>query len=340
MISPFLRAGAIFAVLFLVAGCDGAGGDGTDGGAGGGGGGGNGGGGGANLPAPSPGLTGTRETWREVSFITPPGMTKTARTDGLQFQDANNCAFYVLPERPPEADLAAQASSVLFALVGSGFIGLHDEFGGTNGFANWRGLTPEGFPYLIVRGYLVNTAGKDTAWARSMLVNLGSTVVPIVGLGEKVCFEDTISGTRLDFDWFYHSLQFPNATPPASPSLPSQLIGKWRIWGSNYFIGKTFAANGHYANATGSQTYSQVSSTEVLQTTTTFFGDGTYEAHQDRLTRTPASGPKAGVTETHLFNIIEEENSANPTGWLPSLHEISTTIDGATYSSMLRRDST
>lgn len=320
----------------LAAGCGGSGGGGT----GGGGTGGTSGGSGSttssgNLPAPVAPLTGTRETWDVFSYIVPTGMTEQQHPDGIVLQDSttSDCTISLLAARASTGNLPQQALDTFVSWGSPTIAGLQDEYGGSAPLNfQRRAITPTGFSSITLMGYAVNSSGSQLADARIMLVDVGAQVAPVIALGS--CF-NALGDSNLDWAWLFHGLDFPGATPTGSTTLAAQVVGKWQYNSGTAFLGEVYAANQQYSVTASSQTYSQVSSTEVLQTTTTFVGDGTWEAHQDRLTRLPSSG---GGT-TRLFRIQEEMNSAAPNGWLMVLLQIDvSSSDGKPYEYALTRD--
>lgn len=317
-------------------GSGGGSGGGSGAGGGTGGGSGTGGGTGVNLPAPKAPVTGARETWSGYSYVVPPGMTAQTYADGVVLTDRTDatCTISLLPQRAAEADATQQALSILLSWSPGTITGFHDEFGGLTPLDHKRrGVNGEGFSYVLLQGYLLGANGAELSGGRIMLVNLGAMVAPIIGVGGSTCFDDA-TGKRLDWSWLYYSLQFPGATPTGTPAPADQLVGKWFINSGTIFLGETYAANGHYASVSAYQTYTQVTPTQVLEHTSTFTGDGTYEVHQDRLSRLSASRP----AETTLFRIVDEQNASVASGWLPRFYQLDLATDATPYEYSLVRD--
>jgi hypothetical protein len=290
---------------------------------------------GGSGPQPEVPVVGTREAWAGFSYVVPPGMTEQTFADGVVLTNTTKCSISFLPQAAASGEPGAQALSILLGFVGAKYPSLYDENGGTSPLTmKRRGQTGDGFPWMMVRGYLSDAQGAQASWAQVMLVELGSKVAPVIGVGDRSCFDDPVAGKKLDWTWMFLSLRFPGVAAPAGPRLADELVGKWLVNSGSILLGEIYAANGHYGTVSSLQTYSQVSSTDVLQTTTTFFGDGTFEAVEDRLTTRPASGTE----KTRLFTIIEEQNSAVPTGWLPVLHRIELGTDGQPYEFTIARD--
>ena len=144
----------------------------------------------------------------------------------------------------------------------------------------------------------------------------------MIGLEAKdnLCL-DGDSGKPVTWALFYHSLTFSTFTPSTSPSPAQQLLGNWKAGSSGTYIStynwQTYAANGHYEKVSGVQSYSPISPTEVLVTTSTWLGDGSYQIDGDRLTIIPNNG---NPPVTNLYRIMEEPNSIVPGGYLPKLY--------------------
>jgi hypothetical protein len=84
---------------------------------------------------------------------------------------------------------------------------------------------------------------------------------------------------------FFSSLQFKNARPsgPQRETARQRLAGTRMSATASVGLRYEFHPNGRYDDAAATQYRSQVSSTEVLQTTTAFFGDGGYSLDGNKL---------------------------------------------------------
>lgn len=307
--------------------------------------GGGGGGGTGNVPAPDVAVTGTRSDYMGISYVAPPGLTEQLASDGLVLNGARvdpqgSCLIVILPPRAAEADLDAQMLSTLKGFFAQSFADLRDIYGGTAPLDfSQRGRSSEGWGWRGVWGFLTDLSNQPTgSKARILLVELGSTVVPIIGFeaSDNTCLDNEVTGTPVTWALLYHSLHFSGFTPSPLPTVEQQLLGKWSIGGTSYFIGETYAANGHYGSASAYQTYQDISPSEVLQTTTTFLGDGTFQVNGDQLTFVPSNGKPAS---TQLFRIVEEKNSARTSGWLPRLYRLQVSVtDGQPYEFAITRD--
>jgi hypothetical protein len=78
---------------------------------------------------------------------------------------------------------------------------------------------------------------------------------------------------------------------------------------------------------------SGVSSAQLLETTTTFVGEGDFTVNAERLSRRW----DGQATETMLYQNIESSNSSAPGGWLPHLLKLQSDADGNPFESSLTR---
>jgi hypothetical protein len=333
-----LRTSLLVVVVLTGFACGSGNPSGTGGGSGGGG------GGSGNVPPPDVDVTGAPENYQGTTFVMPAGMTEQVASDGVVLSGPKagtqgSCLIVVLPPRAAEADLDAQMLATLKGFFAASFGDLRDPFGGTNplDFVE-RGVSGEGWGYRGLYGFLTDLSNVPTgSKARILQVELGSTVVPIIGFeaSDNLCLDNVVTGKPITWALFFHSLHFTGFTPSSMPTLAQQLLGKWSIGSGTVFLGETYAANGHYGTASAYQTFSAISPTEILQTTTSFFGDGTYEVRGNQLTFRPSNGRPAS---TQLFRIVEERNSARPNGWLPRLYKLARSIDNEPYETVITRE--
>jgi hypothetical protein len=313
-------------LIVLFAGCDGGsgGGGGTPGGS-------TGGPDSTAAPDPQVPVSGTRQDFMGTSFVAPPGFTQSySGADGLVLSGAKTasqgaCVIFILPPRAAEADAKTQAINTVKAFIAPNFNEVIDPWGGYSEPLNSddisRGVASAGWDYLYFWGFLQDGAGQLTSRSkvRILLAQLGTQVVPMIGVEAKdnYCLDDDNDGKPVTWALFYHSLTFTTFTPSTRPSPAQQLLGMWKNNSSTTYNGQTYAANRHYEKLSATQTYSTISPTEVLVTTSTWLGDGSYQINGDRLTIFPNNG---NPPVTNLFRIIEKPNSIVPGGYLPELY--------------------
>ena len=84
-----------------------------------------------------------------------------------------------------------------------------------------------------------------------------------------------------------------------------------------------------YGSAAAVQNNSRISSTEVLQTTQGFFGNGSYSLKENMITLSP--DPGGGAPETAFFR-LESESHDGGRSWVDVLYLLRRSVtDGAEY---------
>jgi hypothetical protein len=129
---------------------------------------------------------------------------------------------------------------------------------------------------------------------------------------------------------FFYSLSFKNWTPNSDASaMRRKLAGVWTAATATAADQFTFAGNGRYASAAAAQQYALLSSTELLETTQAYFGNGTYSILGNTITLT--HDDRKGQPERGFFR-VEEESKDDGRTWTPSLYLLRTsTVDGKEY---------
>lgn len=296
----------------------------------------------SSLPAPGFTLDGPRQTCGDYSFITPPGMTAAAYTDGcgLAMPTAGGeaaCMMVMLPSRPAEAALDAQAQAILLGYFAANFSGVRDTFGGSNPLNfQQRGVSGRGWEFVELPPFMMlDKQGMPTnATARIMLIKVGAKAFPIVGFdgNARHCLDEY--GDRA-YRWLrlYYSLELPGAE--AGNALAQKVVGDWSLASSNGVVMETYTAEGRYKSTSGTRTVTDLTPTTVKETTHTFFGDGRYLVHGDRLTHLPDNGKPA---TTQWVRVVTEPNSSTPSGWLTTLYQLKLGYDGAPYEIGMRNE--
>src|SRR5262249_20911491 len=153
-----------------------------------------------------------------------------------------------------------------------------------------RGLSPEGWPYVIVKHSINGRFGEyDRLYGTTTLaVQLGNQTVIIVGTGKdpqpSQCFPELVGDPC---PAFFASLHF-HCTPSPQQHLafrPS-LVGTWTVVASSMAAGQyTFTPQGRYLS-----TAAFVQRTRVLETTSAYFGDGRFSVQGNMLVLMPDNG--------------------------------------------------
>ena len=135
---------------------------------------------------------------------------------------------------------------------------------------------------------------------------------------------------------FFYSLSFRSWTPRDQASaMRKKIIGVWTSATATAADRFVFAANGRYGGAAAAQQYNRISSTEVLQTTQAFFGNGAYTLRGNTMTLTPDD--RKNHPEAALIR-VEEESKDGGRSWVETLYLLRTsTVDGKEYEVSYRK---
>jgi hypothetical protein len=283
---------------------------------------------GAPLPAPEVPVAGKRETWQDWSYVVPQSWQAEVMSDGVMIRapKTNHASpgftFICLrPLRAAKADLYAQGIEILGEFFGQGFSSFRDYDLGSPHVNRLRGVNGDGWPYIMLRTMPIDRQNRRTGYqARILLFHLGNQVAPIIGFEhpDERTLECAESGRCLAWTLLYHSLAFPKLRAPGNAGLRDKLIGTWSSGSSLEIVQDTFNSDGAYINVAAYKTYQDLSSTTVLEKTTSWFGEGRFVVHGDQLSVWRVKGKP----QTNLFRIVEEENSMSAGGWLQVLYRV------------------
>ena len=164
-----------------------------------------------------------------------------------------------------------------------------------------------------------------------MVARLGNYLAVVSGLSKEPLVS-TCLGELAGNAWprFFHSLKFRSWKSPAEvPAVRKKLVGVWTIATATASDQFAFAANGRYGGAAAAQQYNRLSSTEVLQTTQAYFGNGTYTLRENTITL--AADDQKNNPETAFFRLEEESKDEGRT-WTESLYLLRVSrVDGKDY---------
>jgi hypothetical protein len=290
----------------------------------------------APLPEPETGSLGTPQTWQDYSFIPPPGWTTQIFPDGVFMQapptqqTGESTFIAMMPLRKAEGDLANQALAIVRGFFAQKFIGYVSYiYGHQNNLLEQmeRGVTGDGWRFVEVNLSPILQDGKYTTHlVRVLLIQVGNQVAPVIAYDNGIRLDNPVSGKGA-WPLFYFGLTFPKLAGPGPGAAYDQLVGTWGAGGTNSMLEETFGKEGAYSSMAGHQTYHDISSTQVLERTRGWFGEGRYVVQGNRLTVWSNGGKPA----THYFRLAEQSNSAVPSGWIWKLRQLNRSIDGQNY---------
>jgi len=108
-----------------------------------------------------------------------------------------------------------------------------------------------------------------------------------------------------------------------------RIAGVWTIATASVADQFVFAGNGRYASAAAARQYSRISSSEALETTQAFFGNGVYTLRGNAITLTPDDRNSRAETG---FIRVEEESKDEGASWAEALYLLRVSaVDGKDY---------
>jgi hypothetical protein len=186
------------------------------------------------------------------------------------------CALTMLPLRPSSRPLVEEALDTFREIFGIDpraiFPNPPDRMA--------QGVSPQGWEYFLIKKLVGGQEGESRTNGTILLTaRVDGQIAAIVGTSKdfmiSACF-----GLRNPDAWpyFFYSLRFKNARPTGqeAATIRQQLVGRWVVATGTVGLQYTFQANGRFADTAATQYRTRVSNSEVLQTTTGFFGNGAY----------------------------------------------------------------
>ena len=228
------------------------------------------------------------------AYSIPQGWSGTAYPDGgivygsQIYNNGERCQISVFPLRPTSGNLVTDARTVYAQIFQT------DPFQNNDypypGAVFVRGISGDGWPYFIIQKSIHGRAGDygTLLGTRLMAVGLGNQMATITSTGKdpevSMCFGEIVHD---DWPAFFYTVHFKNWTiVPQEREVPRQLAGTWTVVTSTVADRYVFAANGRFASAAAAMTTTQVSPTELLQTTNAYFGNGAYVISGSTITLT------------------------------------------------------
>ncbi len=273
-------------------------------------------------------------------FSVPSGWAGTQYPDGNVLKPAvqipnENCLISAWPMRPGGGNLFVDADAA-FREIFNTYEPRYQTSDGMN--LQWsmiRGTSGQGWDYVILKRGIGQPRNQYGTWESIVgfvfAAKLNNQVAVISGLS-KVPLVSSCFGELVRNVWpgFFYSLKFRNWNPTdQDAAMKKKMAGTWTVAAATVADQITFAENGRYGNAAARQTYSSVSSSEVLATTHAYFGNGAYSLlgntimlRQDDRKNQPENG----------FVRVEEESTDGGRSWAQVLYLLRTSIvDGSEY---------
>ena len=218
-------------------------------------------------------------TLADYVFTPPEGWTTTQYPDGIVlnspgYNTGERCLISLWPMRPAGNKLLNDANSLFIDVFKTYELRSSSTPGSTI-----KGISQPGWEYAIVKKSIGKPGGDyATLFGFVFVAKLGNQLAAISGMSKDPLVSSCF-GLMLTDVWpkFFYSLEFKNwKSSEKEQTLAKRIPGVWMSVTATAADRYVIAPNGRYASAAGAQSYTRLSSTEVLQITDVYFGDGSY----------------------------------------------------------------
>ena len=151
-----------------------------------------------------------------------------------------------------------------------------------------KGSSPRGWEYFTLKKLVGGQEGEARTTAAIILAaKVDGQIAMIVATSKDFMVSNCFGLLQADvWPGFFYSLQFKNAKPSGAETaaIKQRLAGDWTLATGTIGMHYTFEPNGRYADAMATHFQRPISNTQDLQTTTGFFGNGSYSFDNHTLT--------------------------------------------------------
>jgi hypothetical protein len=214
-------------------------------------------------------------------YVTPPSWSQQQSRDRIlltspMYSNGEACQLAMFPWRSSSQPLTNEAIGTFRAVFQTDPLTTYPSPPPTIA----KGTSPQGWEYVTIRKLVGGQEGEArTKGAILLVARVDGQVATIAGTSKDFMVSNCFGLLRGDL-WpkFFSTLQFKNAPPsgPEHTAIQQRLAGRWITATGSAGLQYTFDANGRYADTVATQYRTPISSNEVLQTTTAFFGNGGY----------------------------------------------------------------
>jgi hypothetical protein len=256
-----------------------------------------------------------------VSFLVPPGWTRTVYPDGNvyaspMFNNGERCQITVFPMRhAPGGDLLQAALGTFRAMFQAETLVGYPQ----PELTLWRGASPLGWDYAVVRKSIRGQVGEYGSLVSVILLiaqvdsELGVVAATSKDPQVSMCLGDV---ARSAWAGFFYGLRYTQAHSAAPESAWRQrLAGVWTSATGTVALRYAFTPAGRYADSGAPQHRAPYWSSEVMVTTDAHFGNGRYTLQGNQIVLTPDSS--GGVTRG--FFRLEQESRDRGRTWADRL---------------------
>jgi hypothetical protein len=214
-------------------------------------------------------------------YVTPPSWSQQVLPDRILlsspiYGNGEACQLNMLPWRSSSQPLDNEAIGAFRAIFQTDPLSTYPSPPPTLA----RGTSPQGWEYFTIRKLVGGQEGEArTKGAILLVARVNSEIATIIGTSKDFMVSNCFGLLRGDL-WpeFFYTLQFKNARPSGQEhaAIQQRLAGRWIMATGNVGLQYTFQANGRYADTAATQYRTSTSSNKVSETTTGFFGNGSY----------------------------------------------------------------
>ena len=289
----------------------------------------------------APGAVGL-STLDEYVFTPPAGWATQRLSDAIMLASPlsstnEKCLIYLMPMRPAGADLLQDANNAFRDVWLRNYV-LRNQTPAGFAFPESivHGASGQGWEYVIVRRGIAPPNSRESRLGFVMVAKLDNRVAVISGLSKdplvSACMGENLASTV--WPKFFYSLGF-KSWPQAdhSQQMRKLLAGEWIAATATAGDLITFAGNGRFANAAAAQQY-HLSANELITTTQTYFGNGSYTLRGNAITMT--QDDKKIIPGFFRF---EQESKDEGRTWADVLYLMRTSsVDGQEYELRFKRN--
>lgn len=260
----------------------------------------------------------------DYEFTAPPGWSKENNASEIVLRGPDHqSVISILPMQPSSGNLETDMSRVFWQVFG----GWEIDRQNIDHHIYSRGVAPAGWNYLKQELGISKTENGQLLHLNGfvLLAQLNNQVAIIAG---SYPVGGSLLNESLHVDWqlFFHSLDFRNYPRAAVNPLATDILGEWLTGSSTGLATYTFAANGHYSNGSAYRSQQDISAYRILEKTTSFVGDGRYQLKGNELTLIPTRTNKPEAVKVRVFYKNEFLS------WIRTIGMIfKSTIDGHLY---------
>lgn len=245
---------------------------------------------------------------QNYQFTLPPGWKQESNNNEILLRGPDNTSLIsMMPLQSFSGNLETEMQTRFWSV----FAGWERDRANWDHHIDTRGVSPDGWTYLKTEKGISLTTNNNTihSYGFVLLADLGGQMAIIVGsYPEATCRLNT----RMYTDWIelFQSLHFKNYRAVSTSTLPKDILGQWITGSNSSVVTYTFAANGHYEDASAFSVTQDYSAYRVLEKTTSFVGNGTYTLKGNQL----VLKNNKGVVQNCLVRIYEEREYSD--NWL------------------------